>query len=379
MTPSLSSDSVYEVKTSKAHPPRSTRRLLAGVLGSAVMVVLTLTVSTNIGTAGAATPATTLTVCKGGIVTGRSRFSVNGGASFAVGVGHCASRTVPAGENLVTELVDPTGATDLRSIAVTPMSANVVHKVKNSKSQAGYAKINVVSGTYVTVSFADQSAVPALMVCAVAGTFGLNGQDFSFTEQAGGTTVGPFSIPAEGENAPEGCGKPTSYPGGTNVTVSESAVSGVNVSNIAGDVNGITVVGGYGKCGEGGTAVVPVRNKGMTFVYITNDDCGPPIPAYLEICTQAGGTSVGTGPWTFTITGNGEPPQTVSVLMGECSSDLPLPVGDYTVTETLAPPDYVSAITGDPTAPISSDLGTGSGVFAVSTGTTETATFTNNG
>jgi hypothetical protein len=229
----------------------------------------------------------------------------------------------------------------------------------------------------VTVSFTDQSAIPALMVCAVAGTVDLIGQDFSFTEQAGGNTVGRFSIPADGENAPKDCGKPTSYPGGTNVTVSESAVSGVNVSNIAGDTNVITVGGGYGKCGEGGTAVVPVRNKGMTFVYITNDDCGPPIPAYLEICTQAGGTSVGTGPWTFTITGNGEPPQTVSVLTGECSGDLVLPVGAYTVTETIAPPDYVSSITGTPTAPVSTDPGTGTGVFAVAAESTETADFTN--
>jgi hypothetical protein len=67
------------------------------------------------------------------------------------------------------------------------------------------------------------------------------------------------------------------------------------------------------------------------------------------------------------------------VLAGECSGDVALPPGDYTVTETLAPPDHVSAITGDPTAPVSTNLGNGSGVFAVSFTTPETVTFTNDG
>jgi hypothetical protein len=47
------------------------------------------------------------------------------------------------------------------------------------------------------------------------------------------------------------------------------------------------------------------------------------------------------------------------------------------VTETLAPPDYVSAITGDRTAPGSTDLSAGSGQFAVLQGSAETADFTN--
>jgi hypothetical protein len=343
------------------------------------MVALTLTVSTGIGTAGATTsPIGKVTVCHGGIVSGKIRFSVNGGASFALGVYQCATKTVPAGENLVTELVDPTGATDLWWIAVRPMSANVVHKVKNSKSQAGYAKVNVASSADVTVSFTDQSIAPGLMVCATAGSPDVNGQYFSFTEQADGTTVGPFSIPAEPAPPPLNCDKPTPYPVGTKVTVSESGVPGVLVNNITGNVGGITVGDGGRGCGEGGWAVVPIGNAGTTFVDFTNTapTCGP-VPGYLEICAQAGDASVGTGPWTFTISGNGQPSQTESVLAGQCSGDVALPVGDYTVTETLAPPDSVGAITGDPTAPVSTDLGSASGVFAVPGNTTETATFTN--
>ena len=56
MTPSPSSDSVREVKTSKDHPARPTGRLLVsiGVLASALMVALTLGVSAKVGAAGAA-------------------------------------------------------------------------------------------------------------------------------------------------------------------------------------------------------------------------------------------------------------------------------------------------------------------------------------
>jgi hypothetical protein len=359
------------VKTSEAAPYR--RRLLTRVLASTVLVATTLTVIAGTGTAGATTsPTGKVTVCHGGLVAGKVRFSVNGGASFALGVYQCATKTVPAGENLVTELLDPTKATDLWWIAVRPMSANVVHKVKNSKSQAGYAKVNVVSGADVEVGFVDQSVVPALMVCPVAED--LDGQYFNFTEQAGDTTVGPFSVQAGTlDDAPLNCGKPTTYPAGTEVTVSELGVPNVNVS-VSGNVNGITVSGSNGQCGEGRTAVVPVGNKGMTVVYFMNSDaCGPPNPGYLEMCLQG---SVGPGPWTFTISGNNQSPMSESVQAGECSGDVALPVGNYTVTESLSSPDSVSAITGTPIVPVSTDLGSWSGVFAVTAGTAETATFT---
>jgi hypothetical protein len=373
MTPPLSSDSVYEVKTSKVHPPRSTRHLLAGVLVSAVMVALTLTVSAGMGTAGATTSAAKLTVCTKGIVTGNFPFSLNGGATFAVAVNHCVSKPVDAGENLVTELTDPTGATKLQSMVVSPQSANVVHKVKNSKTQAGYTKVNVTSGADVRVTFWNEPVIRQLKVCATAGP-SLAGEFFSFTERAGDQIVGPFSVQAEPAGTKLKCGGETSYPVGTNVTVSEAPDLGVYVSKVT--VNGSTVQSTI--CPGIGPVEIPVGKTGTTVVDFTNQeggDCGPG-PGYLEVCSQAGDASVGTGPWTFTISGNGIL-FTVSALAGQCSGDVPLLVGDYTVTETLAPPDSVSAITGYPTAPVSTNLAEGSGVLAVSNGTTETATFTN--
>ena len=327
------------------------------------MVAMTLTVSAGIGTAGATTPATKLTVCKGGVSNGKSRFSINGGASFAVGAYQCVSKTVPAGENLVTELVDPTKATTLWWIAVRPMSANVVHKVKNSKSQAGYAKVNVASGADVTVSFIDQT-VPGVEVCAIAGSVVLNGQFLGFTEQAGSRVVGPFWVQAEPAGTTLDCSSPTEYPVGTVVNIAEAPASNVSVTNVT------------GASWAGGQDAVATVSHGTTVVTYTN---GYPIlfTSYLEVCVQAGDASVGRGPWTFTISGNGQPSQTESVLTGQCSGDVALPVGYYTVTETLAPPDSVSAITGGPTAPVSTDLGSGSGVFAVASSSTETATFTN--
>jgi hypothetical protein len=338
------------------------------------MVALTLTVSTGIGTAGATTPATKLTVCKKGFVTGSFPFSLNGGAAFAVAVNQCVSKTVTAGENLIAELVDPTRATKLQSMVVSPQSANVVHKVKNSKSQAGYAKVNVTAGADVRVTFWNEPVIRQLKVCAIAGP-SLAGQFFSFTEQAGDTTVGPFSVQAEPAGTKLKCGD-ASYPVGTNVNISEGPAPNVVVSNIT--VNGTVVQSN--PCGTLGVVEVPTVSTGTTvvdFTLSTATTCGP-IPGYLEICAQAGDSSVGPGPWTFTVSGNGIL-FSVSVLAGQCSEDIDLSVGDYTVTETLAPPDSVSAITGIPTAPVSTDLGAGSGVFAVSTGTTETATFTNDG
>jgi hypothetical protein len=230
------------------------------------------------------------------------------------------------------------------------------------------------------VTFWNEPVIGELKVCTIAETGDINGLYFSFTEQAGITTFGPFSVQAEPPGAPMNCSNPTSYPIGTKVTVSESGISGVFVSDISGNVSGITVGGGYGceYAGDGGSAVVPVGNAGTTIVDFTNaaPTCGPPTTGYLEACQQAGDASVGSGPWTFTISGNGEPSQTESVLTGQCSGDVPLPVGNYTVTETLAPPDSVSAITGSPNLPVSVDLGNASGVFAVSQGIAETADFT---
>jgi hypothetical protein len=335
------------------------------------MTALTIGVSANVGVAGAVTPGTNIEVCKIGNVSNPTPagfpFSLNGGTTFYVGVGQCATEAVTSGQNLVTELLDPTGASTLKSIQVSPSTAKVASHVRNSLSQAGYAKVNVASGADVTVTFKNQPAIGQLKVCKIAGSTVLDGQYFSFTEQAGGTIVGPFSVQAEPASAPLNCGGLTSYPVGTVVDISEAAVPNVVVSSVTG-----------ASWSSGQNAIATVQPGGTTVVTYTNSTpIQPPPPGYLEICKVAGDSFVGAGPWNFTISGNGQPSQTQSVLAGQCSGDVALPVGDYTVTESFSSPDYVSSITGDPTAPVSTNLGNGSGVFAVSTGTPETATFTN--
>jgi serine/threonine protein kinase len=220
------------------------------------------------------------------------------------------------------------------------------------------------------------SAYAKLKVCDIAGSSALIGEYYSFTEVAGKRIVWPFSVQAEPAGTDLNCGGQTTYSVGTNVLISEAPSPDAYVSSVT-VTGGILISGDYGTEG-GGSVVVAVGGIGTTTVNVTNETAGPPpSPGYLDICQQAGDAFVGAGPWNFTISGNGQPSQTEQVLAGQCSGDVSLPIGDYTVTEGFSSPDYVSSITGDPTAPVSTNLANGSGVFAVSTGTTETATFTN--
>jgi hypothetical protein len=358
----------------RAASMRSRLALPIGVIAAALMTALTIGVTANVGVAGAAaqTPATgNIEVCKTGNVSNPTAagfpFSINGGGTFYVAVGHCASQAVPTGQNLVTEELDPTGATTLKSIHVSPQNANVVHKVKNSKSQAGYAKVDVAAGADVTVTFKNQPAIGQLKVCKIAGSPVLDGQFFSFTEQAGGTIVGPFSVQAEPVGTTLDCGGLTSYPVGTLVSIAEAPTPNVSVT---------AVTGASWSGGQDATATV--QAGGTTVVTYTNSTTPPPPnPGFLEICKTAGDSFVGAGPWNFTISGNGIAPINESVLAGQCSGDVSLNAGNYTVTESFTSPDFVSSITGDPTAPLTTNLANGSGVFVVPAGSTETATFTN--
>ena len=70
---------------------------------------------------------------------------------------------------------------------------------------------------------------------------------------------------------------------------------------------------------------------------------------------NAGDSFVPAGPWTFTVTtatgapateigSEGNPIRPVNVLAGQCSGDIPVYPGQYTITESFSSPDYVSAI-----------------------------------
>lgn len=364
-----------------------------GVIAAALMVALTLGVTSNIGVAGAQTPNTFIEVCKQGNVSNPTPagfpFNINGGETFYVPVGGCSDQAVTSGTNKVTELPDPTGASLLQSITVAPKSANLHRKITNTAKQAGWAQVDVTAGKTVTTTFTNEPNSGQLKVCkVVAAGSPLIGTNFTFTEQAGGTTVGPFSLTAEvaGSSNPAACGGLTTYPVGTNVTVTEAALS--NTTDVS--ISGVTVNGtpidfnaNPATAGGGGSAVATVAAGATTIVDVTNTVTTPPQTGYLEICKQSGDAFVPAAPpgspngWEFTISGNG---QWVNqwVLAGQCSGDTQLPVGVYTVTEDDIPfPYFVSSITGDPTAPQSTNLGNGTGTFAVAANTAETATFTN--
>ena len=127
-----------------------------------------------------------------------------------------------------------------------------------------------------------------------------------------------------------------------------------------------------------GTSTATLGGDGTTMTVTYTDDLAG---GHLVVCKLAANSFVSPGPWSFTITdsmGNAVAGSPVTVMVGNCSSSLPLPAGNYTVVETFSPPDSVSAITASPTAAlVSSNLSTGTGVFTVTAQGTTTATFTN--
>jgi hypothetical protein len=337
------------------------------IIASALLAASTVATLTHVGAAGASPTAATVQVCESGTVAGSFPFSLNGGTSFSVAAGQCASMTVAAGENLVTELVAPTNTTQLKSIAVAPQLDNVVHKAKNSKSQAGYAKVTVEAGALVTVTFTNGPAFGKLKVCAMAGDPSMEGEIFSFTEQTNhnNRAVGPFKAETEVAGPTLRCSGVATFRIGTVVTIIEALTPEVAVSDVTG-------AEWYGP-GSRLSAVI-VEGGGVMVVTYTND-LDDPLPDYLDVCEDAANSGVGSGSWNFTISGNVLPPIPVSMRTGQCSEDVPLPDGDYTVTESLPTLITAASITGDPTPPASVDLAQGSGVFALGRGT-ETATFT---
>jgi hypothetical protein len=314
-------EGVNALTTSVTRPQTRGVRVIAA---SVLLIASALAMATHAGVAGASTATATVQVCVSGTVSGNYSFSLNGTTFLSVAAGACTPKTVAAGENLVTELVAPTRATQLKSIAVTPQLDNVVHKVKNSKSQAGYAKVTVGAGALVTVTFTNGPAFGKLKVCAISGSPSLNGQFFTFTEQSGKRIVGPFSTQADPAGTKLRCGGLATYRIGAVVTVSEAATPDVAVLSVSG-----------ASWSGGQDAVATIESPGVRVVTYTN---GVPTggPSYLEACVHAGDSGVAAGPWKFTISGNGQPAITESVLAGECSGDLLLPLGDYTVTESLS-------------------------------------------
>ena len=326
-------------------PSAATKRgrlpALAGIVAVALLGGVTVGVA-GVQSAGAATiTGPKIEICKSGPVTGSFNFLVNGETQVAVGVGTCVGVAVTAGPNTVSELVDPTGATTLNSIQVTPATALVSKSIANRTTTVN---VPAVTGN-VAVTFGNIPNTGGLKICKLAATNspGLIGQSFAFTETAGGSVVDASAI------ANGACSQLTSYQVGTQVAIQENATPGTAVQSIS--VSGGT---GSGQNLAAGTITATV-GSGVTEVDYTNYIPVVQNPGYLEVCKNAGDAYVPYGPWSFAITnGAGANVGSVSVPAGQCSGDVALAPGDYTVTESFSSPYYVSSITAVPswTSPI---------------------------
>ena len=350
-------------------PNRGRRPLLAGVVAAALICGL-LTVgiqaahATMIG-------ITRVEVCKGGPVSGTFPFSVDGSTTPVwVAVGTCKGVAVKPGSNTVKELGDTSGLTRLGKIQITPASAGVSNLATRT------ATVFVPSGEGVITRFVNDPAIGVLKVCVVADASSLEliGQSFAFTQTVSSKTVGPISIVAGPPSLdPLNCSEGTSYAIGTAVNVAELPepdVFGSNITVIGGTASNVNL--------SAGTVTATVTST-LTQVIYTNVGFGPP-GGNIEVCVEAGDSTVPAGPWTFTITPYGSTTAvgTVNVLAGQCSGAVSLNPGQYTVVESFSPPDYVSAIAAVPSAALlASDAAEGTATFAVAANNDTTAIFTN--
>ncbi len=350
----------------RAATKRGRRSLLAGVVAVALLGGLT-----TIGiqtTAGATVIGPKIEICKGGPVSGTFQFSIDQTTTVSVAVGTCKGVSVTSGTHTVTEVKDPSGATTLKSIQIYLGTGTV-----NLATRTATVVVPETTNGEAGVRFANQPAIGQLKVCKVAGDPSIVGNSYSFTESAGGTTVGPFAVTAGSLN-PLNCSDITPYQIGTAVNVAELANPTTQVSNI-------TVTGG-GQTNtnlSAGTVTATVTSA-LTQVIYTDVPVVNQNPGGLEVCKNAGDPFVGAGPWNFSITpfGSNTPVGWVSVLAGQCSGDVSLSPGQYTVAESFSAPDYVSSIYAVPSgALLGSNVANGSATFAVSAGNNTTAIFTN--
>jgi len=338
------------------------RSLLAGVAALALLGGMSL----GVHQAGA-TVVTKVEICKGGPVSGSASFSVNGSTTpVVIPVGSCRGVLVPPGVNTIRELPDNSGLTKLGNIMINPTTAGTGSVATRT------ATVTVPVGGNVAVRFVNQPNGSVLKVCKVAGSGVPVGQSFTFTENAGGQTVGPFAV-AAGTAPGQSCGYATDYQVGTKVSIAEVATPGIAATSI--------VVSGTGASQSNtnlnaGTVTATV-GSGITEVDYTNSVVVNQPPGYIEICKNAGDPFVAPGPWMFTLS-QGNWSTTQSVLAGQCTGDVAVNPGQVNVSETFAAPDYVSSIASIPSGDLlGSNLANGSATFAVASGVATTAVFTN--
>jgi len=320
---------------SQADRRRIGNRILVATAVIAVVSTISVTgVSTHSGRAGAVTLHASVRVCNQSSLSGSLPFVVNNGTHFQVTSGACRTVVVPEGDNIVKELVDPTGATELESIGVTPPSANVAHFVVNSSSVAGHAKVDVPAGTTVTVTFTNGPALPRVNVCTALTTYSqaLSGNTFDFTVN---DVAGTQSVSVVG-NAPgqtPACTRdPTALPAGSVAYVTEIAQPNIALTNVS--VSPASADAGSTPT----TAAVTVQASQVASATFTNEALG-----WVEVCENAADPSTGTQIFPFSIAseyGNGQ--YSFDVAAGQCSQPYRLPAGPATIIYPAFPLAWVT-------------------------------------
>ncbi len=289
------------------------------VVIASVLTIAVTGVGIQIGRAGALTPRTSVKICNESSLGGRLPFVLNDGTPFQVTSDGCRIAVAPEGENLVKELVAPTGATELKSIGIKPSSANVAHVVLNSSSQAGYAEVDVEAGTTVTVTFTNWLAPDRVKVCAALTTNSqaLTGSTFNFTVDDGAGTQS-VSVVANAPGQTPACTLDSkALPAGSVAYVTETAQGSITLTDVS--VSPASADAGSTPT----TGAITVQASGAATATFTNEALG-----WVGICENAADPS--TGEQTFLFAINGGP--IFVVMAGQCSQAFEVPAGPATIT-----------------------------------------------
>jgi hypothetical protein len=301
-------------------------------------------------------------------VTGTFSFTVSGlSGTFLAPVGGCTGPiTVPSGNVTVTEAA--TAGATLVGVATVPTSALVSQNLGARSAVVAVTAGGVAS--QVRVTFTNQAVVGTVKICKIAGSDNLLNGVFNFNVTGVSATVGVLAGPASQGGF---CTVVGNFPVGTQLTVTEQAVLGVNVSAIA-VAPGSQLVGSANLSARAVTIVVGAGTTEVTFTNVAVP------PGVLKVCKIAGDASLLNAVFNFTV--NGTP---VEAIAGPASQGgFCTVVGSFavntqvTITEQAVDGVAVSAIVVAPSDRIvgTANLSARTVTAVIGTGTTDVS-FTN--
>jgi hypothetical protein len=317
----------------------------------------------------------TIRVCKvagAGVNVGTNfNFTVGGTAvTVAAGtspLGTCSAPiVVPAQPTLVTETIPP--GTTLSGVSTLPGAGLLI----SSNLAAGTATVAVNPGGQTTVTFIDTRppVIPTtgfLQICKIGGAGVTAGTNFVFN--AAGTVI---TVPAG--TAPGGsCSQPIEKPAGQ-ALITETVPAGTSVTNVATLPSAGLLVSSNLALGQ---ATVTINAGAQTIVTFTN--AVNPTTGFVQVCKVAGsGIPQGTN-FAFNVAGTPVIVPAGPAPGGSCSSQIQLPAGPASVTETLPANTLLASIATLPSAGllVSSNLSAGTATVTVTAGGLTIVTFTN--